>query len=164
MLNCRKNFGVREAVPWQLSPRLNAIVGVAGVLILVLAPFWLHELFGIYEEYMPISFFAAAATVALIVIVNYSLILHCTRRHPALRRLMLVGMLAKVAAAGLYISMVVRLYNYVADLSHYFWTATSFTITYQQTGILTVPDPLFGVNFPPFLAQCIFIATGISLP
>ena len=35
---------------------------------------------------------------------------------------------------------------------------------YVQTGILTVPDPLWGTNFPSFLAQCIFVVTGISLP
>ncbi len=77
---------------------------------------------------------------------------------------MAVGMLAKMAAAGLYITMVVRLYHYGADMAHYFWTAQSFATTYAQTGILTVPDPLWGTNFPPFLAQCIFAVTGISLP
>lgn len=77
---------------------------------------------------------------------------------------MIVGLLAKVAAAGFYTIMVVRLYNYVADMTHYFWSAQTLAITYQQTGTLTFPDPLFGTNFPPFLVQCIFTITGISLP
>ena len=155
---------VLETIPWQLSSRLSLIVNVTGVLLLVAAPFWLFELFGIYEEDMSISLFAAASTVALIMCVNYLLILHCTRRHPSLRRLMEVGLLAKIAAAGLYITMIVRLYDYAADMAHYFYTAQGLATTYAQTGLLTVPDPLWGSNFPPFLTQCIFVVTGVSLP
>ena len=73
-------------------------------------------------------------------------------------------MLAKVAAAGLYITMVVRVYDYTADMSHYFDVAQTMMTTYSQTGILTIPDPLWGLNFPSFLLQCIFVVTGISLP
>ena len=61
--------------------------------------------------------------MALILSFDYFLILHCTRRHPSLRRLMAVGMLAKLAAAGLYVTMVVRVYDYSADMSHYFYSA-----------------------------------------
>jgi hypothetical protein len=96
--------------------------------------------------------------------VNYVLILHCTRRHPSLRRLMAVGMLAKMAAAGLYITMIVRLYNYATDTTHYYYVAQSMATSYFQTGTLTIPNPLWGTNFPAFLAQCIFVLTGISLP
>jgi len=123
-----------------------------------------HELFGIYEEDMSIPLFSAASTVALILVVDYILILHCTRRHSWLRRLMSVAFLAKVAAAGLYISMVVRLYNYAADMPHYFYVAQGYATNYQQLGTLTFPTPLFGTNFVPFLAQCIFTVTGISMP
>src|ERR1035438_1200253 len=91
-----------ESGPWRLSPQLSLIVNVTGVVLLISAPFWLFELFGIYEEDLPISFFTAAATVAMILIFDYVLILHCSRRHPSLRRLMAVGMLAKLAATGLY--------------------------------------------------------------
>src|ERR1017187_313736 len=150
--------------PWRLSPRLSLTVNLAGVLVLVTAPFWLFELFAIYEENLSISLFSAASTVALIMGLNYVLILHCTRRHPSLRRLMAVGILAKMAAAGLYITMVVRLYNYSADMPHYFYAAQGMATTYAQTGTLTVPNPLWGVNFPSFLAQCIFVVTGVSLP
>ena len=150
--------------PWRLWPRLSLTVNLAGVLVLVTAPFWLFELFALYEENLSISFFAAASTVALIMGLNYVLILHCTRRHPSLRRLMAVGILAKMAAAGLYITMVVRLYNYSADMPHYFYAAQGMATTYAQTGTLTVPNPLWGVNFPSFLSQCIFVVTGVSLP
>ena len=149
---------------WRLSPRLALIVNVTGVLLLISAPFWLFELFGIYEEDMSISLFASALTVALIVTLDYVLILLCTRRHPSLRRLMAVGLLAKMAAAGLYITMVVRVYTYAADMVHYFSTAQGMATGYEQTGILTVPHPLWGTDFPPFVAQCIFVVTGISLP
>jgi hypothetical protein len=149
---------------WRLSPRLSLIVNVTGVLLLVTAPLWFHELFGIYYEVTSISVFAAASTVALLLVINFVLILHCTRSHPSLRRLMLVSIMAKVAAAGLYLSMVVRLYYYIADMAHYFWMAQWYAITYQQTGILTFPDPLFGTNFVPFLSQLFFVVTGISMP
>jgi hypothetical protein len=166
MFHSLQTSRVPESGPWRLSSRLSSIVNVAGVLLLVSAPFWLFELFAIYEYEgdMSISVFAAASTVALIIGLNYILILHCTRRHPSLRRVMAVGMLAKMAAAGLYITMVVRLYDYGADMAHYFLMAQGLATTYIQTGILTVPTPLWGTNFPPFLAQCIFVVTGISLP
>ncbi len=77
---------------------------------------------------------------------------------------MVVGLLAKIAAAGLYVTMVVRVYNYGADMTHYFYVAQGMATSYFQTGILTVPNPLYGTDFPPFLAQCIFVVTGISLP
>jgi len=150
--------------PWCLSPRLSLIVNLAGVLLLVTAPFWLHELFATYDEEISIPLFAAVSAVALVMSFDYVLMLHCTRRHPSLRRLMAVSMLAKLAAAGLYITMVVRLYGYTADMSHYFNYAQTMTMTYLQTGILTIPDPLWGTNFPSFLAQCIFVVTGVSLP
>ena len=164
MFNSLQTSRLAESAPWRLSPRLSSIVNLTGVLLLVTAPFWLFELFGIYEEYAPISLFAAASTVALIMGVNYVLILHCTRRHPSLRRLMAVGMLAKMAAAGLYITMIVRLYNYATDTTHYYYVAQSMATSYFQTGTLTIPNPLWGTNFPAFLAQCIFVLTGISLP
>jgi hypothetical protein len=164
MFNSLQMSRIPESGPWRLSSRLSLLVNVVGALLLVTAPFWLFELFAIYDEEMSISLFAAAFTVALIISFNYFLILHCTRRHPSLRRLMAVGMLAKMAAAGLYITMVVRLYNYSADMAHYFYAAQGLATTYGQTGILTVPDPLWGLNFPPFLAQCVFVVTGISLP
>jgi hypothetical protein len=164
MLNSLPSVRVAQMGPWRLSPRLSLIVNVTGVMLLVTAAFWLHELFGIYEETTSISFFAAASTVVLILVIDSVLILHITRSHPSLRRLMLTGMLAKVAAAGLYISMAVRLYNYAADMAHYFWNAQEYAITYQQTGVLTLPDPLLGTNFVSFLSQCLFVVTGISLP
>src|SRR6266851_6588208 len=106
--------------PWRLSPRLTSVVNLTGALLLVTAPFWLRELFATYEyEVMPISLFAAVSIVALIMSFDYVLMLYCTRRHPSLRRLMVVGLLAKLAAAGLYITMVVRVYEYTADMAHY---------------------------------------------
>ena len=164
MFNSLQTSRIPESGPWRLSSRLSLIVNVVGVLLLVTAPFWLFELFAIYDEEMSISLFAAAFTVALIMAFNYFIILHCTRRHPSLRRLMAVGMLAKMAAAGLYVTMVVRLYDYGADMPRYFYAAQELATNYVQTGILTVPDPLWGTNFPSFLAQCIFVVTGISLP
>ena len=50
MINSSPAFRVPHAAPWRLSPRLSLIVNVMGVLLLVSAPFWLHELFGVYEE------------------------------------------------------------------------------------------------------------------
>lgn len=164
MFKSLPTFRVLAVAPWRLSPRLSLTVNVVGVLLLVSAPFWLYELFGIYEEHMPISMFVSASTVALIVSLDYVLILHCSRRHPSLRRLMAVGLLAKVAAAGLYITMVVRSYQYGADIAHYFNTAEGLATSYAQTGMITVPNPLWGTNFIPFLEQCIFLVTGISLP
>lgn len=153
-----------DVAPWRLSTRLSHIVNVTGVLLLVSAPFWLYELFGIYDEDLPVSLFVSGSTVALVLALNFVLILHCSRRHPSLRRLMAVGLLAKMAAAGLYVTMVVRVYLYSADMSHYFYIAQSMAMNYAQTGVLTIPTPLFGTDFPPFLTQCIFIVTGISLP
>ena len=164
MFNPPQTPRVPGVVPWRLSPRLNLIVNVVGVLLLVSAPFWLHELFGVYEEELPVSLFVSGSTVALILALDYVLIMHCSRRHPSLRRLMAVGLLAKMAAAGMYITMVVRVYSYSADMSHYFYMAQSMATNYAQTGLLTIPTPLFGTEFPPFLTQCIFVVTGISLP
>ena len=164
MFNSLPSSLAAECAPWRLSPRLSLIVNLVGVLLVVSAPFWLYELFGVYDESAAISLFAAASTVALIMGVNCVLILHCTRRHPSLRRLMAVGMLAKIAAAGLYITMIVRLYGHAADASHYYYVAESMATSYLQTGTLTIPDPLWGSNFPSFLAQCIFVVTGISMP
>jgi hypothetical protein len=154
MVNSSQISRVPESGPWRFSPRVGLIVNLAGVLLLVSAPFWLFELFGVYEEQFPISLFAAASTVALIVGINVILILLCTQRHPALRRLMAVGLLAKMAAAGLYVTMVVRVYEYAADMTHYYFVAQGMATSYGQTGVLTVPNP----------AQCIFVVTGISLP
>jgi len=49
-------------------------------------------------------------------------------------------------------------------MAHYFYAAQDLATTFAQTGSLTFPEPLWGTNFPPFLAQCIFAVTGISLP
>jgi hypothetical protein len=155
---------ITESASWRLSPRLSLVVNLAAVLLLVTAPFWLFELFGVYDERIATSLFASASIVALIMSFNYVLVMHCTRRHPSLRRLMSVGLLAKLAATGLYITMVVRVYSYSADMTHYYYTAQGMANSYFQTGMLTVPSPLFGTDFPPFIAQCVFVVTGISLP
>ena len=49
-------------------------------------------------------------------------------------------------------------------MTHYYYVAQGMATNYSQTGVLTIPTPLCGTEFPPFLAQCIFIVTGISLP
>lgn len=164
VLNSLRYDRGHEGNPWILSPTLSLIVSISTVVLLVSAPIWLFGLFAVYEEEMSIPVYTAATSVVLILLVDFVLIIHCSRQHTSLRRVMIVGLLAKVAAAGLYTIMVVRFYNYVADMVHYFWIGQGLTTTYQQTGILTIPDPLFGINFPPFLAQCIFTITGISLP
>jgi hypothetical protein len=164
VLNSLRHFRAHDDGPWSLSPGLSVIVNASAVLLLVTSPLWLFGLFAVYEEEVSIPLSTAASTAALILFADCSLIMLCSRQHSSLRRLMVVGLLAKVAAAGLYTTMVARLYNYVADMAHYFWIAQSLTTTYQQTGSLTFPDPLFGMNFPPFLGQCIFTITGISLP
>src|ERR1700691_1410349 len=105
MLHAPQISGAPEG-NWRLSPRLGLTVNLIGILLLVTAPFWLFELFAVYDEGISTSMFVSASTVALITTFNFVLILHCTRRHPSLRRLMVVGLLAKLAAAGLYITMV----------------------------------------------------------
>ena len=48
-------------------------------------------------------------------------------------------------------------------MAHYFNQSQTMASTQVQTGVLTVPDPLWGTNFVSFLAQCLFIVTGSSL-
>jgi hypothetical protein len=138
-------------------------VNLLGMVLIIGAPFWLHELFFAYQEDLPLPLLTVIIVVLMIVAFNFALLLHVTRGQPWLRRLMSVALLSKLAAVALYITMVVRVYHYVADVAHYFSLSRTMASTYAQIGVLTVPDPLWGTNFVPFLTQCLFIVTGSSI-
>ena len=150
-------------VKLSLSPRANMTLNLIGAALVISAPFWLRELFFSYEEQLPLPLPTVIVVMLIMVGFNFALLLFVTRSRPSLRRIMSVALLAKLAAGGLYVMMVVRVYHYVADMAHYFTLSQTMTSTYVQTGVLTVPDPLLGTNFVSFLTQCLFIVTGPSV-
>ena len=153
----------RPTVELSLSSRVNLILNIMGAALVISAPLWLHELFLSYEEQLPLPLSTVIVVTLIMVGLNFALLSFVTRSRLSLRRIMSVALLAKLAAGGLYIMMVVRVYHYVADMAHYFSQSQTMASTYVQTGVLTVPDPLWGTNFVSFLAQCLFIVTGSSV-
>jgi hypothetical protein len=153
----------RTTVELSLSPRVNLILNLMGAALVISAPFWLHELFLSYEEQLPLPLSTVIVVMLIMIGLNFALLSFVTRSQHSLRRIMSLALLAKLAAGGLYVMMVVRVYHYVADMAHYFSQSQTMTSTYVQTGVLTVPDPLWGTNFVSFLAQCLFIVTGSSV-
>ena len=126
--------------------------------MVISAPFWLHELFLSYEEQLPLPLSTVIVVTVIMIGLNFALLSFVTRSRLSLRRIMSVALLAKLAAGGLYIMMVVRVYHYVADMAHYFSQSQTMASTYVQTGVLTVPDPPVGHQFRviscPMLVHC----------
>jgi hypothetical protein len=106
------------------------------------------------------------AGLGFLVLTNCALILLVSKKDAWLRRTTLIGLAAKIVASALYISMVVRIYDYASDMPRYFNQAWLLGSTYQWAGRIPVPDPLWGTNFVGFITDVagVFLMGGPSLP
>ena len=125
-----------------------------GVVTALSAPWSLVYLFSFPVQDVELSLPA----VLLFLAATVGAILHLTRRDPFLRRLMLVALLAKMAAAGAYLYAAMELYSGIADALWYFDMGRAFVISGQ--------DPrfeLWGTTVIPVLAGTMMRFFGDSL-
>ena len=101
--------------------------------------------------------------VLLIVAINASLLVYVTRRDSYLRVVMAVGMLAKLAAASLYLYMAFRVYDAASDLFRYFSQGQVYAYDVTAFGRWQLLEPFWSNNFIYMLAGAAQVFLGSSI-
>src|SRR5438552_1942993 len=144
------------AVTQQVPLPLRAM----GLMLAALSPLWLWLLFHAS------SFYATNASpflVLLIVAGTVPLLMHATRRDPYLRAVMAVGLLAKLAAASLYLYMVFHIYDAASDAVVYFSQGQIYAYDVSAFGRWQLLHPFWSNNFIYMLAGAAQVFLGSSL-
>ena len=134
-----------------------------GFLLAVSSPLWLWALFHASNLYVTYTTSSGPLWVLLIATANLPLLLHVTRSDPYLRAVMSVGMLAKFAAASLYLLMVFRLYDAASDVLVYFSTGQTYAFDVTSRGHWQLLQPFWSNNFIFMLSGAVQVFLGSSI-
>src|SRR5437763_2408951 len=146
----------RSYVAQQTSTSLRLL----GFTLITLSPFWLWALFHASSLYTTRG---GPMLVLLIVAINALLLVYVTRRDSYLRGVMAVGMLAKLAAASLYLYMAFRVYDAASDLFRYFSQGQVYAYDVTAFGRWQLLEPFWSNNFIYMLAGAAQVFLGSSI-
>lgn len=146
------------AAPEPRAPRLLKLISVG---LMLLAPAWIYALFHSTALYDPTSSYFL---VPVIVLVNLMIIFRCTQGLPFLRRAMVIGMWAKLAATGAYLAMAFRIYDAASDNVHYFYQGLMYAGDVHWNGRWPLLLPIWSENSIYMLTGALVVALGVALP
>src|SRR5256885_14321329 len=115
-----------------------------GLVLAASSPLWLWALFHTASLY---TTSAGPLLVLLIVVANVPLLLRVTQRDPYLRGVMAAGILAKLAAASLYLYMAFRVYESSSHALHYFFEGSVYAYDVNSIGPWKLLEPFWSNNF-----------------
>ena len=136
---------------------------VMGFTLAVSSPLWLWALFHASNLYFSYTTNSGPLLVLLIAAANIPLLLHVTRSDPYLRAVMAVGMLAKLAAASLYLYMVFHIYEAASDSLMYFSQGQIYAYDVNSIGRWQLLQPFWSNNFINMLSGALQVFLGSSI-
>src|SRR6184192_2065174 len=129
--------------PQPVARQIPLPLRLMGFTLAVSLPLWLWVLFHASSMYITR---AGPLLVLLIGLANVPLLLHVTQRDPYLRAVMAVGMLAKLAAASLYLYMAFRVYDAASDALHYFYEGSVYAYDVTSLGHWQLLQPFWSTK------------------
>jgi hypothetical protein len=134
---------------------------LSSVTLAALSPLWLYALFNSTNLYDSWSSYFMVPVIAL---ANWFLIFRVTRRDHFLRRVMSLGMWAKLAATGAYLFIAFRVYHAVSDNVHYFYRGQMYAGDVLWNGHWPLLEPIWAQNSIYMLTGALVVALGPALP
>ncbi|PYX82490.1 MAG: hypothetical protein DMG66_00750 [Acidobacteria bacterium] len=146
--------------PLPVTQQVPLPLRAMGLMLAASSPLWLWALFHASAMY---TTSAGPFVVLLIGLANVPLLLQVTRRDPYLRVVMAVGMLAKLAAASLYLYMAFRVYDTASDALNYFYEGSVYAYDVNSVAGWQLLHPFWSNNFIYMLAGAAQVFLGSSL-
>ena len=134
---------------------------LATLLLVLSAPLWLYLLLFASDSYFDYS--SALLLLPPVLIGHGALVLMVSRRDGHLRRVMLLGSLAKVASASIFLYMAFHVYNMSVDALHYFDQGQVYLNAVQANRGWLLLHPFWSNNFIYMLSGALQSVIGPSL-
>lgn len=147
--------------PALAQPAGSRLLKLISVSLAVLAPAWIYALFQSTTLYDPTSSYFL---VPAILFASIGIIFRCTRRESFLRKVMLIGIWAKLAATGAYLAMSFIVYKAASDNVHYFYRGLIYAGDVRWNGHWPLLEPIWSENSIYMLTGALVVALGVALP
>ena len=140
----------------RLSTSTGYYARALGFLAILSSPLWMYSLFfaGSYE------YASSLVLVPVLLLVNMAAVAHVARPDPFLRQNLLIALLVKVAAAGLYMFTMFHIYEGGGDATLYFNQGAVFADFFNTHGQFAVMDAFWGTNFIYLVTTVLIIIFG----
>lgn len=147
--------------PAAAQPTGHRLLNSISLGLMLLAPAWIYALFHSTALYDSTSSYFL---VPLILLANLAIVFRCTQQAPFLRRVMVMGLWAKLAATGAYLAMAFRVYNAASDNLHYFYQGLVYAGDVSWNGHWPLLVPIWSANSIYMLTGALVVALGTALP
>lgn len=147
-------------VPQRREAKLFGAVNLILLGAIVTSPFWVSALFFAAPQ---LSGAADFVLIPVIFLLNLAAIIALCRRDGFQRQAMIMGLLLKFAAVGLYLAVSFQYYGGAADIATYH-TASSIFAQQLSAGTFQLPTPITGTNFVEVVGGFFYWFFGIALP
>ena len=152
----------REEISSSPAPaRTTQLLNLAALLLIATSPLWLYLLLVSGEDYFDYS--SALLLLPPILIVHAGLVVAVSRRDGHLRRVMLVGSLAKLASASVFLYLAFHVYDMSVDALHYFYQGKVYLNAVSANGGWLVLQPFWSNNFIYMISGALQYVIGPSL-
>jgi len=157
--------------PLGISPRNTApgyaaryarIIRLVAFASIISSPLWLTALFFTSpQDYSPTS---SLVCVPLLAIFAAAAVIHFTQREPYLRRLLLAGLVAHMAASSIFLWVGFNVYGATVDAFHYWTTGLQIAARFQIVGWDAFRGPYWSTNLISNLCGVAALLIGDGLP
>ena len=141
--------------------RCVLVIKLVAVASVVTSPFWLSALFFSID---PEFFTSSLIGIPLLIVVTTIVALHFTQRDPYLRRLLLIGLIARLVAATVFLWMALTIYGGAVDAFHYWGVGQELAYKFQSTGWSVFQPPYWSSNLICNICGIAIILIGDAMP
>src|SRR5271170_556806 len=142
--------------------RYLQIVRLVTVVSIITCPFWLGVLF--FTNTQDYSFTSSLVCIPLLAIVGALAATHFTQSDSYLRRLMMAGLLAHMAASSLFLWVGMFVYGGIADAFHYWTIGLQLAERFRIVGWAAFQPPYWSTNLINNICGVAVLLIGDSLP
>jgi hypothetical protein len=155
---------IHNCVP--IDPRSVARCVLAVKLVavgsIITSPFWLEAL--LFTSPSDYSYTASLICIPLLVIIGVVTILHFTQTDPYLRRLMMAGLVAHMAASTLFLWVGLNIYGGAVDAFHYWTVGLQLANQFHFYGWSVFQPPYWSTNLIYNICGVAALLVGDALP
>jgi hypothetical protein len=142
--------------------RCELAVKVIGAVSILACPFWLWALFFISRQ--SYSSTSSLICIPMLAVIGGAAIFHLTQTDPYLRRLMMTGLLAHMAASSLFLWLGMVIYGGTVDAFHYWTVGLGIADQFQFFGWSVFQPPYWSTNLIDNLCGAAALLMGDALP
>ena len=142
--------------------RYALVVKLFALLSILTCPFWLGMLF--FSSPRDYSYTSSLICVPLLAIACAAAVGHVTQSDPYLRQLLLTGLIAHVAASGIFLWVAFYVFSGAADAFHYWTVGLQLADDFHVVGWSAFHPPYWSSNLINNICGVMSLLIGDALP